>query len=135
MPLPFLDTNILLRHILHDDPRLGSMATALIRRIENGELQARTSDTVVFETVYTLQRSYKLPRPEIADVIQSILELPAIVLPFKQNYRRVFELFLSTNVGFADCYHAVQMQQLGLTEVLSFDRDFDKLPGIVRREE
>jgi predicted nucleic acid-binding protein len=36
------------------------------------------------------------------------------------------------NLPFADAYHAVLMEQLNLTEIVTFDTDFDKIKGITR---
>jgi predicted nucleic acid-binding protein len=66
MPLPVLDTNILIRHFTQDHPDHSPKATRYLRRIEQGELQARVPLIVVFETVYTLQSFYKLPKDQIA---------------------------------------------------------------------
>jgi predicted nucleic acid-binding protein len=134
MPPPFLDTNILVNHLLQEQAEHGARATAILERIEAGELSVRTSDLVVFETVFTLQRAYRIPRERIAAGILSILQMKGVLLPSKSNYRRVFNLYVSTNIGFADCYHAMLMERLGINEVFSFDRDFDKLPGLSRRE-
>lgn len=134
MALPFLDTNIFVNHLLQLNPEQGERASGILERIEAGDLTVQISDIVVFETVFTLQRAYRVPREEIAANVLQILELPGIVLPAKAQYRRVFELYLSSAVGFADCYHAVLMQRRGVTEVISFDKDFDKLPGINRVE-
>lgn len=134
MASAFLDTDILLRHLRQDDPVLSPKATALLDRIERGELSVRTSDTVVFEAVFTLQRSYKQPRDRIAAALLPIIELPGITLPGKRYYRRVFDLYVSGGLGFADCYHVVLMQRLKLMDVFSFDSDFDNVPGITRRE-
>jgi len=38
-------------------------------------------------------------------------------------------------VGFADCYRVTLMEHWGLTDILTFDTGFDKLPGITRRQE
>jgi predicted nucleic acid-binding protein len=43
-------------------------------------------------------------------------------------------LYVEKNISFADAYHAVVMQKLNLTEIVSFDRDFDKLPTLKRIE-
>ena len=104
-------------------------------RIEQEDLQARTSDIVIFETVFTLQRSYKRTRAAIASGLLPLIELSGVHLPGKRMYRRVFELYLQTSLGFADCYHVALMEGLELTEILSFDMDFDHIPGVTRREE
>lgn len=134
MALPFLDTNALLRHLRQDHPVFSPKASALIQRIEDGELVVRTADTVVFETVFSLQRGYKQPRDLIAAGVLPLIELPGIVLPGKRIYRRVFALYTSHPPGFADCYHVALMERLKLTDILSFDTDFDRLGGITRRE-
>ncbi len=134
MALPFLDTNILLRHLRQDEPILSPRATAILDRVERGELSVRTSDIVVFESVFTLQRSYREPRDRIAAGLLPIIELPGIVLPGKRHYRNVFDLYVGGGLGFADCYHVVLMQRLKLSDILTFDTDFDGVPGIRRRE-
>ena len=132
MATPFLDTNIFLRHLCQDEPVLSPRATAILERIEQGVLEVRTSDIVIFETVFTLQRSYQQPRDRIATALLPLIELPGIVLPGKRAYRRVFELYTGGGLGFADCYHVVLMERLGIREVISFDADFDGIAGIQR---
>jgi predicted nucleic acid-binding protein len=52
MALLFLDTNIFLRHLRQDHPDHSPHATAFLKRIEEGSVKARTSDTVIFESLY-----------------------------------------------------------------------------------
>ena len=65
-PLPFLDTNIILRHLLQDVPSQSPQASAYIQRIAAGTQRVRIADTVIFETVFTLQRGYRVPKGDIA---------------------------------------------------------------------
>ena len=134
MPLPFLDANILLRHLTGDHPDHSPRATAYLGRIERGELQVRTSETVIFETVFTLQRHYKQPRAAIRDALLPLIDLPGIVLRGKRRLRRAFALYVDLALPFADAYHVALMESLRLDEIVSFDRDFDRVPGIVRVE-
>lgn len=134
MTIPFLDTNVFLRHLLQDEPRLSAKATAIFAKIEQGELQVRTSETVIFEAVFTLQKSYRQPRDLIARGVLSLLELPGIALPGKRTYREAFDLYCQSSLGFADCYHVALMRHWRTSEILSFDTHFDKVPGIIRRE-
>ncbi len=130
----FLDTNILLRHLLQDDPQQSPRATAFLLRVENGEVEVQLADTVVFEIVFTLQRQYKKSRAGIRTNLLPLLELPGVVLPGKRKFRKVFALYVERNLPFADAYHAVLMEQLHLEEIVSFDTDFGKIPGIRRQE-
>ena len=47
---------------------------------------------------------------------------------------RALDLFVDLNIPYLDAYHAVAMDDLGCTQILSFDRDFDRIPGIERVE-
>lgn len=132
MPEPFLDTNIVLRHVLGDHPDQSPRATAFLQQVENGLLRVHTSDVVVFEVVFTLQRTYRIPKADIPDVVLPLLALSGIVLPGKRRFIRVFELYVEHNIAFADAYHAVLMQQRGLTQIVSFDLEFDRISAITR---
>ena len=132
---PFLNTNILLRHLTQDEPTLSPRATALLERIEAHELTVRTTATVVFETVYTLQRFYRMPRPLIRELVWPILRLRSVRLRGKRRFRRTFDLYVSLpRLSFADCYHVAYMESQDLSELISFDQDFDRVPTITRRE-
>ncbi len=134
MALPFLDTNILLRHLRQDHPDYSPRATAYLERVEQGAVRVRTSDLVIFEAVYTLQRTYRQLKQAIRDALLPLIELPGLILPAKRRFRRIFDLYSTLNISFADAYHAVFMEQLKLTEVVSFDRDFDRVAGLKRIE-
>jgi predicted nucleic acid-binding protein len=132
MALLFLDTNIFLRHFLQDDSNQSPKASAFLKRIEEGLVKVRTSDTVIFETVFTLQKGYRRQKTIIRDGLLPLIELPGMVLPGKRRYRKVFSLYVEKNLPFADAYHAVLMEQLNLTEIVTFDTDFDHIKGITR---
>jgi uncharacterized protein len=132
--LPFIDTNIFLRHLRQDHPDFSARATAYLTRVENKEFKVRTADTVVFETVYTLQRAYRQAKADIRDAFLPLIELPGIVLPGKRRFRKVFTYYVDANISFADAYHTVLMEGLKLREVVSFDREFDRISTIRRIE-
>jgi len=132
--LAFLDTNVFLRHLLQDDTDQSARSTALLAKVESGETSVRIADTVVFETVFTLQRQYRVPKDEIRDKVLSLLELRGIVLPGKRRFREVFDLYADFNVSFVDAYHAVLAKRLGLAGIISFDRGIDRLPDLERIE-
>lgn len=124
--MDFLDTNIFLRHLLQDHTEHSPKATAYLLRIQEGETQVFTSDLVIFEVVYTLQRTYKKSKNAIKEAVLPLIDLPAIYLPGKRSYRQIFELYANLNISFADAYHIVFMEKKKITNVASFDRDFDK---------
>ncbi|MBA2468841.1 MAG: PIN domain-containing protein [Chloroflexia bacterium] len=132
--LPFLDTNVFLRHLLQDHADHSPRATLYFDRIEHGGLRVETTLTVVFETVFTLQSFYKHSRPLIRDNVQPLLQLSGIALPGKRRPRRAFDLYTSTNLSFADCLHVAIAEARGVPEFVSFDRGLDRIPGLNRVE-
>lgn len=134
-PEAFLDTNVLLRHVLQDHPDHSRRATALIADIERGERTVRLADTVVFEATFTLEKTYGVPRAEIREALQPMLDLSGILLPGKRRYGAVFDLYLrEPALSFADCYHLCLTRQLRLPAILSFDQKLNRLPGVARIE-
>lgn len=134
MPGTFLDTNVLLRHLTRDHLEHSPRATAYLKRVESGEIQVRIADTVVFETVFTLERFYQQSRDRIRDALLPLLELPGVILPGKRHYPEVFAVYIEQNLSFADAYHVVLAKSLKLDQFASFDRGIDRVPGIRRVE-
>jgi predicted nucleic acid-binding protein len=130
----FLDTNIFLRHLAGDDPVRSPRATKYFQELEDGKRRARITDTVIFEVVFTLQKTHHSSKATIQQILLPLIELPGIILPRKRRYRAVFDLYVNKNLPFVDAYYAVEMKGLALTEIVSFDPDFDRVPGIVRLE-
>ncbi len=71
--------------------------------------------------------------PRLAGCMLPLFELPGIVLPGKRRFRKVFDLHVDLNLSFVDAYHAVLMRQLGLNEIVTFDKQLDRVPGVKRR--
>ena len=136
MTMPFLDSNILLRQLTKDDPERGRACFSLIQAIERGELSVWTSDLVIAEVIFVLanKNTYHLDRETIRDLLLPLIGLPGIKLARKRLYQRVFELYTTSPIDYIDAYHVALMERLGTTEILSYDRHFDLVQGIQRRE-
>ena len=132
----FLDTNILLRHLVSGDEQKALACRDLFLRVERGDETVVTSDLVVFETVFVLQsrRQYGLSRERIRQLLEPIIALRGLRLPRKGLYEKVFDLYCQQGISFADAYNAAYMEARGITEVYSYGTDFDRLKGIHRVE-
>ena len=130
----FVDTNILLRYLTRDDEQKAQQALNLLIKVEQGEEKITTSSLVIFETIFTLQHSYKVSRQKIRELILPIISLRGLHLPGKSIYYQAFEFYVTKNISFADAYNAAYMLSEGISTIYSWDRDFDKIEGVVRRE-
>ncbi len=134
MALPFLDTNVPVRHFTQDNPAQSPRASAYLEQIEDGNIRVHVEPTVIFETVYLLEKQYKIPRTVVHDGVLALLDLPGIVMPGKKRIRDTFALYIERNLPFADAYHIAVMHAEGLHEIITFDREFDRIAGIHRSE-
>lgn len=134
MPISFLDTNILLRYLTRDDEKKAQQALNLLLKVERGEEKVAVSPLVVFETIFTLQTFYKVPRHLIKEQMLALLSLRNLHLPEKNTYFRALELYIQHNISFADAFNAAYMLAEEISQIYSWDRDFDKLDGVIRVE-
>jgi len=128
----FLDTNIFLRYLTKDDEVKAHRVLELLKKIEKGEEKAITSPLVIFELVFTLQKYYKLPRKEIKELLLPLINLRGLKLPYKSIFERALEMYPKVNISFADLFNYLFILEEGITEIYSYDEDFDKLEGIKR---
>ena len=134
MPTHFLDTNILLRYLTRDDEQKAQRALNLLMRIEQSQEKVITSSLVIFETVFTLQKFYGVPRQQIKESLLPIIALRGLQLPNKHVYPQAFDLYINKNISFADAYNAAYMLIEHISTIYSWDKDFDKIEGIFRLE-
>lgn len=132
MARPFLDANVLLRHLLQDDPEQSSQATDFLACVEADEVRVRMSVIAVFEVVYALQGLYELPKTKVREVVLPLLELSGIVLPGKGRIVQAFNLYVERDLPFSIAYHLVEMAHADAHEIVSFDPTFDSIEGVRR---
>ena len=134
MPLRFLETNILLRYLTRDDESKAQKALSLLQRLERDEERARSSTIVIFETVYTLQSFYRVPKTRVRELLLPVINLRGLRLSDKPVLRAALDLYVEKNLSFADAYIAAEMRKRGETEIYSWDEHFDRVEGIKRIE-
>ena len=136
MEYAFLDTNVILRYLLRDDELKAQHCLELLEKAERREINLRTTDLVIAEVVWVLESpaTYNLPRDRIRDLLLPVIFLPGLRLPGKKLYRQIFELYVDQNIDFIDAYTAIHMEKRGLSQIYSYDSDFDRIAGVSRVE-
>lgn len=132
--MKFLDTNLLLRYFTADDKEKALSVLELLKRVEKGEEKVITTPLVIFETIFTLQSYYKIPREEIKILILPLLNLRGLRLDYKDIFEHALEIYSQKNFSFADIFNYCFMLKNGINEIYSFDEDFDSLEGIKRTD-
>lgn len=132
--LPVVDTNIFVRHIRQDHPDHSPRASAYIAEIEAGDRTARTTELVLSEVIYVLQSFYRMSKADIAEALLPLISLPNLKIARKARLRKTLDWYVRYNVSFIDASLAVLAQEQKLPAVVSFDRNYDRIPGVTRIE-
>lgn len=132
----YVDTDVIIRLITHDDPKKQEAAANLFKKVETGTLVLSAPDTVIADAVFVLSspKWYKLPRTEIRDVLTSLLRYTHFKVDNKQTVTTALDFYAITNLDFGDCLLAALTLQTKAKEIYSYDHDFDKINGIKRKE-
>lgn len=135
-PTFFLDANIVLRYLTQDNPDQAARAYALLQQVEAGTLVVTTSEAVIAEIVHVLSSKalYNVPRDEIRTRLTAFIMLKGLKIQHKRTYLRALDVYVGTNIDFVDALSIAQMERTKMITILSFDRDFDRIPGIARQE-
>jgi predicted nucleic acid-binding protein len=134
--MQFIDANIFIRHLTRDDPEKAQACLELFQKARQKEITLTTTEAVIAEVVYVLssKRLYNLPREEIRRLLYPLLSLPGFKLTNRKMYLRALDLYATYPIDFEDALIVAQMERQKISEVYSYDRDFDQVAGIIRRE-
>jgi predicted nucleic acid-binding protein len=134
MALRFLDTNIIIRHVTKDNEQLSQKAARILRQVEAGAITVTTCEAVLAECVNVLssKRLYHFTRQQIKTALDVVVALKGLKLPHKNTYKRALAIYASSSLDFADALAIAHMERQKITEIYSFDTDFDRPAGIKR---
>lgn len=130
-----LDANIILRFITADDKEKQEKTARLFERIKEGKIKAFIHDVIFAEIVFVLvsRKLYNLSKSKIQALLLPIVNLTNIKFNSKKKIKRALELFVRHDVDFEDALIAADAESKGI-KIISFDRDFKKIPSIISNE-
>ena len=134
--MQYLDANIFLRYLAQDNPKQSQACYELFQKARRNELTLTTSEAIIAEVVYVLQSKqlYALSAEEIRARLYPVLSIPGLKLPFRRMYLRALDLYAMYHLDFEDALAIAQMERQKITEVYTYDREFDRVPSIKRLE-
>jgi predicted nucleic-acid-binding protein len=125
-----IDTNILLRLWLNDDPAQSKRIDQLLA--EHGGLPGSllVTDVVLVEAVWTLKSAFEQDKHAQSIAVRSLLEETAFAFEDREAVAAALTLFESVTCGFADCLVVAKHARQGCDFTATFDRGMRKLPGV-----
>jgi predicted nucleic-acid-binding protein len=126
-----LDTNVLVRYLTQDDQGQSLRATELIERLLTEDNPGFISVVAMTETVWVLERAYRLSNVRIAEVIERLLQTAVLVV---ENEAEVFAAMTVLQEGsgsFADALIEELGDRAGCSVTLTFDQKAARLRNFV----
>ena len=132
-----LDANIFLRYLTGDDATKAADCFEVFQPLLRGDEKAITFEFIIAEIVFVLSspRLYHLGHDDIVTRLAPLVRAPGLQLDHKATVLRALELYAThTALDFEDVLLVAHMERLGIDELVSYDRGFDRLSGIRRIE-
>ena len=123
-----LDTNILVRYFAQDDPVQSRKAAVLMERGLSPQTPGFVSIVALAETIWVLERSYKLSEGDIAAIIEHILAADALVVEHEAEVATALTVLWEGNGSFGDALIGAINSQAGCSRTVTFDRKATRLP-------
>ncbi|MFB6226658.1 MAG: type II toxin-antitoxin system VapC family toxin [Candidatus Paceibacteria bacterium] len=132
----FIDSNIFIRFLTKDhEGKFQKCKKLLLESIENTNKKIYTSDAVLFELHWVLNRIYNLENSDIEEKITTIINFCNIISPNDDfSWSGWFSLQTSTSIDLIDVFNYLLVRQENIDQLVSYDTDFDKFEDINRVE-
>jgi predicted nucleic-acid-binding protein len=115
-----LDTNILLRATLDDDPVQSPVAQQLMRTLDDSRL-GFVNISVLLEYFWVLDSRYKVPRPRLVTAIKDLLELEYLQFESFEVVGQALAAYDGDGADFADAVIALRNRAFGAETTFTFD--------------
>lgn len=126
-----VDTNVLVRFLVRDDPKQFNRARRFIAREAALGEPVMISLLVLQETEWVLRRRYELGKEEVMETISSLLDAAELSFEDEAAVERALFLWRDSSAEFADCLIGARHQSLGCRATVTFDAQARNLPDFI----
>lgn len=124
-----LDTNVLVRYVMQDDPRQSARATRLMESL-TPEAPGFVSLVVLVELVWVLKSNYGLDRGQVAAVIETLLRSKELVVDRAESVVQALQRFANAGADLADALIERLAAAAGCEATFTFDAGAAKAAGM-----
>jgi len=121
----FLDTNVILRFLMKDDPVQSPKAALLFAAADAGECALAVTRDVIAESEWVLRSYYKIERSVIATQLSELIRRSGLTVPDGAVLLDGLSRYRETKLDIVDCLLAAAASADG-SGVATFDRGIGK---------
>ena len=118
-----LDTNVLVRYVVQDDPAQGRIAARLIERSCTPEDPGFVNLVVLCELCWVLDRGYRYSRSQVASVVRGLLAAADMRVEDADLACQSLGEYESGKAGFADSIIGFRNESKRAAPTFTFDKD------------
>jgi len=115
-----LDTNVLVRYIMQDDPKQSPKATTLIESLDADAPGFVTLVSIV-ELYWVLTSCYELTNEQVKQALEALLRTKQILVDRADQVLRALRVFGGGKADFADCLIERTAAASGCSQTMTFD--------------
>jgi predicted nucleic-acid-binding protein len=127
--MPALDTNALVRYIVHDDAAQLAAAKRLIRNCVSEGKALFVPVTVTLEVEWVLRASFEYTKDEVMQTLASLFSAAELTFESEHALEVALQLYREGSADFADCLHVALAAQAGELPLWTFDKRAAKVNG------
>ncbi len=124
-----IDTNVLVRHLVQDDPAQSRRATEVITEHCSRDDPGFVNRIVLCELVWVLESAYGYSKDTVAGVLDKILRTSQLKIEDPQSAWTALRQYRKGAADFADCLLGVTNRSAGCDSTATFDRAASRLEG------
>ena len=124
-----LDTNVLVRYIMQDDPKQSPIATKIIESL-TGVGSGYVTLVSIVELVWVLSVSFELTRSQVAQALDGIIRTKQFKVECADQVIRALRVFKMGKSDFADCLIERSANSVGCEKTITFDVNASKHAGM-----
>lgn len=124
-----LDTNILLRYFLQDDPVQSAVASRFVESLR-GDSPGFVSLVCLVELVWVMSRGNRASRAKILEILNGLVSSKELVIEQRETVQKALRMFRSGNADFADCLIERVAASAGCEQTITFDQTAAKACGM-----
>lgn len=115
-----LDTNVLVRYVMQDDPRQSPRATRLIESL-SAQAPGYVPVVALVELVWVLSSSYGLDRVQVATALATLLRSKELVIDRADLVAQALKRYSTDGADFADALIERRATAAGCSTTMTFD--------------
>ena len=123
------DTNLLVRHLTHDEPGQVKAVNRLFDQAENGQEAVLLSHIVLCEASWVLRTVYGFDKSKLVLALQFLMSDTKFLIQQRALVEEALKQFQAGTAQFTDCMIGLAAKEQGASTTYTFDKAAAKSPN------